>query len=42
MARDPVCGMPIDEEKAEFKAELRGRTYYFCSAYSGIHQESFK
>ena len=33
MARDPVCGMPIDEEKAEFKAELRGRTYYFCSAY---------
>src|SRR3990172_5605205 len=33
MARDPVCGVPIDEEKAEFKADLRGRTYYFCSAY---------
>ena len=30
--RDPVCGMPIDE-KTEYKAEIRGRTYYFCSEY---------
>ncbi len=31
MARDPVCGMPVDEEHAAFKAEVDGRTYYFCS-----------
>src|SRR4030067_1739129 len=33
MARDPVCGMPVDEEKTEFKAEVSGKTYYFCGAY---------
>ncbi|MCW4054346.1 MAG: alpha-glucan family phosphorylase [Candidatus Bathyarchaeota archaeon] len=33
MKRDPVCGMPVDEEKTEFKAEVRGKTYYFCGAY---------
>src|SRR3990170_8223372 len=33
MARDRVCGMPVDEEKTEFKAEVRGKTYYFCGAY---------
>jgi len=31
VVRDPVCGVPIDPEKAEFKTEIRGRTYYFCS-----------
>jgi len=31
MARDPVCGMYVDEEHAAFKAEVEGRTYYFCS-----------
>ena len=31
MAKDPICGMYVDEEKAIFKAEVRGRTYYFCS-----------
>ena len=31
MARDPVCGMPVDEEHAAFKAEKGGKTYYFCS-----------
>ncbi|MFB0514592.1 MAG: alpha-glucan family phosphorylase [Candidatus Bathyarchaeia archaeon] len=33
MARDPTCGMPLDEKETEFKAEIRGRTYYFCSEY---------
>ncbi|MEX2738762.1 MAG: YHS domain-containing protein, partial [Candidatus Wukongarchaeota archaeon] len=33
MVRDPVCGMPVDEEKTEFKTEVRGRKYYFCSEY---------
>lgn len=31
MATDPVCGMQIEETKAEGKIEHEGRTYYFCS-----------
>ena len=31
MARDPVCGMFVDEENPAFTAEVDGRTYYFCS-----------
>ncbi|MFQ6076319.1 MAG: heavy metal translocating P-type ATPase [Candidatus Bathyarchaeia archaeon] len=33
MGKDPVCGMYVDEETAIFEAEVRGRTYYFCSEY---------
>ena len=29
--RDPVCGTPVDPEKAKFTAEVRGKAYYFCS-----------
>jgi Cu+-exporting ATPase len=31
LARDPVCGMYVDEEHAAFKVERGGKTYYFCS-----------
>jgi len=31
MAKDPICGMYVDERIAQFKAEVRGTTYYFCS-----------
>lgn len=31
MARDPVCGMQVDEKKAAGKSEYKGTTYYFCS-----------
>jgi Cu+-exporting ATPase len=31
LAKDPVCGMYVDEETAEYKATVRGTTYYFCS-----------
>jgi Cu+-exporting ATPase len=31
MAKDPVCGMYVDEKTAEYKATVRGTTYYFCS-----------
>ncbi|MBI4538280.1 MAG: YHS domain-containing protein [Gemmatimonadetes bacterium] len=27
----PVCGMPVDLEKAAGTAEYCGATYYFCS-----------
>ena len=30
IAIDPTCGMPVDTEKAKFKAEVRGGVYYFC------------
>ncbi|MEM1550667.1 MAG: YHS domain-containing protein [Candidatus Bathyarchaeia archaeon] len=33
MARDPVCGMNVDEKTAKFKSEYAGKTYYFCSKY---------
>jgi len=31
MAKDPVCGMTIDEKSAAGKSEYQGQTYYFCS-----------
>jgi len=32
MARDLVCGMSVDPEKAAAKVEHAGHTYYFCGA----------
>jgi Cu+-exporting ATPase len=32
MAKDPVCGMPVNEQSAAGTSEYQGRTYYFCSA----------
>lgn len=29
MAKDPVCGMEVDEEKAD-TIEYKGKKYYFC------------
>jgi Cu+-exporting ATPase len=31
MAKDPVCGMQVDEKKAAGSAAHGGKTYYFCS-----------
>jgi Cu+-exporting ATPase len=31
-ARDPVCGMTVDAEKAEHRTEHAGHSYLFCSA----------
>jgi len=38
IAIDPICGMPIDIETANFRAEIRGGAYYFCSEG---HRRSF-
>ena len=32
MAKDPVCGMSVDEKKAPLKSTLDGKNYVFCSA----------
>lgn len=31
MAKDPVCGMEVDEKTAAGKSEYKGKTYYFCA-----------
>jgi YHS domain-containing protein len=31
MAKDPVCGMQVDENKVTQKTVYNGKTYYFCS-----------
>jgi len=30
MARDPICGMTVDEKSSKYKSEYKGKTYYFC------------
>ncbi len=31
MTMDPVCGMSVDTETAQWTAEHDGKTYYFCA-----------
>lgn len=31
MAKDPVCGMDVDEKKAPAKSVYQGKAYYFCA-----------
>ncbi len=31
MAKDPVCGMMVDEKKAKLKSDYNSKTYYFCA-----------
>lgn len=32
MAKDPVCGMHVDEKTAKYKTVHEGETYYFCAS----------
>ncbi len=32
MAKDPVCGMYVNERTAKYKTEHKGKTYYFCAS----------
>jgi Cu+-exporting ATPase len=32
MARDPVCGMDVNEQQAAGTSEYQGQIYYFCSS----------
>ena len=29
--RDPICGMNVDKNKAQFSYEKGGQKFYFCS-----------
>ncbi len=31
MAKDPVCGMNVDERSTRLKTSYKGKTYYFCN-----------
>jgi len=31
VAKDPVCGMKLNEKTAKFKTTRMGKTYYFCA-----------
>jgi YHS domain-containing protein len=31
MAKDPVCGMNVDESKAAATSVYNGKKYYFCA-----------
>jgi len=31
MQIDPVCGMQVDENTAQYKSDYKGKTYYFCA-----------
>ncbi len=31
MARDPVCGMEVEEKKAAATVVYQSRTYFFCA-----------
>lgn len=31
MAKDPVCGMQVDEKKPAATSSYKGTTYYFCA-----------
>jgi YHS domain-containing protein len=32
MAKDPVCGMEVDEKKAAATFAYQGKTYFFCAS----------
>ncbi|HET9308287.1 MAG TPA: YHS domain-containing protein [Candidatus Sulfotelmatobacter sp.] len=32
MTKDPVCGMQVDENNSQYKAQYGGKQYNFCSA----------
>ncbi|MFW6151208.1 MAG: YHS domain-containing protein [Chloroflexota bacterium] len=31
MAKDPVCGMEVNEKRAAATSQYKGKTYYFCA-----------
>lgn len=31
MAKDPICGMEVDEATAKWKSSYKGQAFYFCA-----------
>jgi len=40
LAKDPVCGMNVDEKKAAATSEYNGKIYYFCSKHCKMEFDS--
>ncbi len=36
MQIDPICGMQVDENTAQYKTDYKGKTYYFCVPGVGV------
>ncbi len=36
MAKDPICGMQVDEKSAKSKSDYMGKTYYLCCHLSTV------
>ncbi len=36
-AKDPVCGMQVDQEKTAATSVYKGNTYYFCNPGCKAH-----
>ncbi|HVB12826.1 MAG TPA: YHS domain-containing protein [Nitrososphaerales archaeon] len=32
MAKDPICGMTVDEKTSKLKSEHESKIFYFCSS----------
>jgi Cu+-exporting ATPase len=32
MAKDPICGMNVNDKTTKFRSEHEGVSFYFCSA----------
>ena len=32
MAKDPVCGMEVNEKSAKYVSQYQGKAWYFCAA----------
>ena len=32
MAKDPICGMNVDEKKAKYISDINGQKIYLCSS----------
>jgi len=31
LAKDPICGMTVNEKTAKYTSQHMGKTYYFCA-----------
>jgi YHS domain-containing protein len=37
MAKDPVCGMNVEEDNAAATSIYKDKTYYFCSTHCKVN-----
>jgi len=40
VAKDPVCGMQVDEKTAKYTSEYKGAKYYFCNKHCKMNFDS--